>query len=193
MKFLQLRQAIESYEKNQVKEPDSELKQNIEFYGPRPKKQTLVGGMVKFRPIDRTARLVVSKCPWWAKLLPESDKRIKLMAAKMHESKTKEQIALIEAEFANMPPVSIKGTKRWRIRFRSYNKQKGPHSRIVMADSLEDAVLAIRYDVGASCRICSAEELASENDNPTAPIKKHCNCCGGRISNHKCKGCGKRF
>lgn len=67
MKFLQLKAALESVMPAELTrpQPPPELP-TIPFYSPGEKRQTVVGGELLLTPVDRTAAMVVRKCPWWA-------------------------------------------------------------------------------------------------------------------------------
>lgn len=69
MKFLHLKEALDKA----LPQPDPPAPKTppepltIPFYSPGEKRQQVVGGDVIRKPIDRTAALVVSQAPWWAK------------------------------------------------------------------------------------------------------------------------------
>lgn len=68
MKFLQLKEALDNaLPPEPAKPPPPPELPCIPFYNPGAKKQTVVGGELILKPVDRTARAVVSKAPWWAK------------------------------------------------------------------------------------------------------------------------------
>lgn len=76
---------------------------------------------------------------------------------KLHESKNKGEIHQIESLLESLPMVSIKGDRKWKVRYREPFAAAKINTRIVMANSKDDAEEAVRMEVG-ECRIVKTEE-----------------------------------
>lgn len=76
---------------------------------------------------------------------------------KEHAQRNRKQIAKIETLLGDSRPVSITGNRRFRVVYRC-KWMRTNESRIVKADTEEDAGQAIKYDVG-ECRIVRVEDL----------------------------------
>jgi hypothetical protein len=75
---------------------------------------------------------------------------------KTHLHRNRQDIRRIEALLSDSRPPIITGERRFKVVFRWRKAEK--ESRIVKANSQEEATESIKYDIG-QCRILSVKEL----------------------------------